>query len=111
MQRLYLQLESITKDHSILAMYGTNGLTAEHLEAIKNLKELEEITFFLDGDAAGRKAVQEYTLLLKELLPKVRLMNIVALEDEDVNSILQAHDPSILIDMVASRKALVQQKQ
>jgi len=33
-------------------------------------------------------------------------MNITALEEEDINSILQAHDPSILVDMVADRKQL-----
>ena len=101
-----LQQKAITDDHSVLAMYGTNGLTEEHIAAIKNLPHLEEITFFLDGDEAGRKAVQAYTLQLSEILPKVRLMNITALDDEDINSILQAHAPNILADMVANRKSL-----
>ena len=101
-----LQQKMITADHTILAMYGTNGLTTEHIKAIKSLSNLEEITFFLDGDTAGRAAVQAYATQLKKLVPKVRLMNITALEEEDVNSILQAHDPSILVDMVADRKQL-----
>ena len=103
-----LQQKAITADHFILAMYGTNGLTAEHITAIKSLSNLEEIIFFLDGDTAGRAAVKEYTTQLKKLVPKVRLMNITALEEEDVNSILQAHDPSILVDMVANRKVIKQ---
>ena len=101
-----LQQKAIRADHHILALYGTNGLTAEHINAIQGLSDLEEITFFLDGDAAGSTAVQEYTKQLKALLPKVRFMNITALEEEDVNSILQAHDPSILVDMVANRKQI-----
>jgi len=82
-----LQQEAIAKDHSILALYGTNGLTKEHLSAIKSLKYLEEITFFLDGDEAGQEAVKSYAQQLSKLLPKVRLMNILPLENEDINSI------------------------
>lgn len=100
------QFKSITKDQHILALFGTNGLTSEHLKVLQSLPQLEEITFFMDGDQAGRQAVEKHQLVLQKHLPKVRLMHIVALENEDVNSILQAHDPSILIDMVARRKVL-----
>jgi len=45
----------------VLALYGANGLTEEHREAIRNLKELEEIILFFDGDQAGRKAIEKWT--------------------------------------------------
>ena len=62
-----LQIDQITKDYEILSCYGTNGLTGEHLEAIKNLKELEEIIFFFDGDKAGNEAVTKYSQQLKTI--------------------------------------------
>ena len=43
-----LQNAAITQQYSIVAAYGTNGLTEEHQEAIRNLKELEEVIFFFD---------------------------------------------------------------
>ena len=100
------QLETVTKDYTVLALYGTNGLTAEHLKAISALPQLEEIIFFLDGDEAGQTAVMTYAATLHGLLPNVRLMNILALENEDVNSILVAHLPSVLPDMIARRRPL-----
>jgi DNA primase len=44
--------------YAILALYGTNGLTAEHKTAITNLKDLREIILALDNDAAGIKATE-----------------------------------------------------
>ncbi|MBX9853170.1 MAG: DNA primase, partial [Cytophagaceae bacterium] len=35
-----LQIEEVSKEYSLLALYGTNGLSEEHTEAIKELKEL-----------------------------------------------------------------------
>ncbi len=50
-----LQLTIDNEQFSVLAAYGTNGLTAEHIEAIKELPNLQEIIFFFDGDKAGTK--------------------------------------------------------
>jgi hypothetical protein len=50
-----LMLEGITREYSILASYGTNGLTTEHILALQALEELEEVIFFYDGDEAGRE--------------------------------------------------------
>ncbi|MBK8644092.1 MAG: hypothetical protein IPN15_18360 [Saprospiraceae bacterium] len=49
-----LQNAAITQQYSIVAAYGTNGLTEEHQEAIRNLKELEEVIFFLMETKAER---------------------------------------------------------
>ena len=52
-----LQLPEITKDFEILALYGTNGFTEDHTKAVGQLKELEEIILFFDGDEAGREGI------------------------------------------------------
>ncbi|UXE67864.1 MAG: toprim domain-containing protein [Chryseotalea sp. WA131a] len=52
-----LQSSEITANYTILSCYGTNGLTEEHQQAIKELEQLGEIIFFFDGDEAGTKAV------------------------------------------------------
>lgn len=82
-------------DHEILSMYGTNGLTEEHQQAIKNLSKLEEIILFFDGDEAGRKAIEKWAPILKELQPKVTISYIVTPEGEDINSLSQSHEPEI----------------
>jgi DNA primase len=55
--------------YSILALYGTNGLTGEHTEAIQQLPKLKEIILFFDGDEAGRKASEKYSKELTSLMP------------------------------------------
>ncbi|NLV39406.1 MAG: toprim domain-containing protein [Bacteroidales bacterium] len=65
------QITSITKRFSVLALYGTNGFTEEHREAIKALKHLKEIILFFDGDDPGRKAVTKLESELKELVPGI----------------------------------------
>ncbi|MBW2963129.1 CHC2 zinc finger domain-containing protein, partial [Mesonia aestuariivivens] len=55
-----LQIKTITDTYSILACYGTNGLNAEILTAIKDLQQLEEIIFTFDNDSAGKEAITKY---------------------------------------------------
>jgi DNA primase len=57
MQQALLQIDEIKEEYSILSCFGTNGLTSEHLETIRELKDLEEIIFFFDGDKPGIEAV------------------------------------------------------
>jgi len=52
---------------AVLALYGTNGLTDEHLEAIKSLPGLKEIILFFDGDQAGRAAIEKHTKILSSI--------------------------------------------
>jgi DNA primase len=96
----------ITAEYSVLACYGTNGLTEEHLQAIKGLKELEEIVFFFDGDQAGAAAVNKYGKALSELLPEVKITAVQTPEHEDVNSLMQGHSPEILIHLLDERTNL-----
>jgi len=66
-----LQLPEITRTLSILALYGTNGFTDEHKQAIAELKELKEVVLFLDGDEAGKEAVKEIATELKQINEKL----------------------------------------
>lgn len=101
-----LQMPEITEHYSILACYGTNGLTDEHIEAIKQLHELEEIIFFFDGDNAGKEAVKKYVPVLKNVQPKITITNAETPEGEDVNSLLVGHTNDVLLHLLQSRKPI-----
>jgi DNA primase catalytic core len=100
------QIKEVENGWSLLALYGTNGLTAEHLTAIKNLPGLEEVTFFFDGDEAGRAAEEKYTALLQKEAPGIKLSSVSTPEGEDVNSLAQKEGLEALPRLVASRKPI-----
>ena len=98
-----LQQKEITAEYEVLALYGTNGFTQEHTEAIKGLKHLAEIILFFDGDEAGEKAVAKYN---KELsINNCQISIITTPKGEDVNSLLDGHTPSVLLDLLNNRKS------
>jgi DNA primase len=99
-----LQQASIKSKYELLALFGTNGLTEEHQTAIKNLQQLEEIIFFLNGDEAGKKAVAKYAPMLKAAYPNVKITSVAVPQNEDVNSLLQGHSPEILTHLIDTRK-------
>lgn len=99
-----LQVDEVVSVYNILALYGTNGFTAEHQEAIKALPALAEIIFWLNADAAGRDATVKYAKLFGELLPNVKLMQVEMPEGEDVNSLAQGHeDKTIFTHLLEAR--------
>ena len=106
-----LQIETITKDYEILSCYGTNGLTKEHQQAIRELKQLEEIIFFFDNDKAGKEAVQKYGSMLKAEYPKLKITNAIPI-NKDINETLQGHPVSstgqanIFIELLDKREEL-----
>jgi DNA primase len=91
-------------DSKILACYGTNGFTAEHEQAIKDLKQLGEIIIFFDGDEAGREGSKRIADKLHQLRPEIKLSSINTPEGEDVNSLAQSHEPEIFAHLIESRK-------
>jgi DNA primase catalytic core len=91
---------------TVLALYGTNGLTEEHTTAIQALPELNEIIFFLNGDEAGQKAVQKYAPMLQSTYPKVKVSNVEVPYNEDVNSLLDSHSEEILLHLIKERKEI-----
>lgn len=99
-----LQIPEITKEYEVLSCYGTNGLTSEHKQAIKELSQLKEIIFFFDGDQPANEAIQKYHQELSELMPGVKLTNIETPEDEDINSLSVAYDSDFFIHLLETRK-------
>jgi len=100
------QIKEVEGSWSLLALYGTNGLTAEHLAAIKSLPGLEEVTFFFDGDEAGRAAEKKYTALLQKEVPGIKLSSVATPQGEDANSLAQKEGLETLPRLIASRKPI-----
>ena len=94
-----LQIKNIAENYSIIACFGTNGLTEEILTAIKELKELEEIIFCFDNDDAGKKAVKKYAEEFKNYK-----VSTIDLPNNDINETLQLHDESIFVELINNRK-------
>ena len=89
-----LQIPGITSEYEILACYGTNGLTEEHISAIQSLSNLKEVVFFFDGDAAGLEGARKQGEKLKGLLPEIIISRVNTLDGEDVNSLYVNHSDS-----------------
>ena len=101
-----LQIPAITAQYSIISLYGTNGLTTEHLEAIAALPHLDELIFWLNADPPGEEATRKHAGALQGLHPRVILTQVYMPEGEDINSLAQTHsDTKIFTDMLASRQA------
>ncbi len=102
-----LQVEAIKTNYEILALYGTNGLTDEHQQAILSLQELEEIILMLDNDEAGAAATIKHSNTLQSLLPNIKITTTNLPQGEDVNSVLQSHDDSnVLLALIEARKEI-----
>ncbi|GAC1586178.1 MAG: hypothetical protein NVS3B8_00220 [Chitinophagaceae bacterium] len=100
-----LQQETIKNNYSILSLYGTNGLTDEHQQAITALPQLEEVILMLDADEAGEAATAKHYNTLKALLPHVRITHTILPAGEDVNSVLCTHDDAgVLQNIIDQRK-------
>lgn len=91
------QQKEIAASFSILALYGTNGFTAEHEQAILALPELEEIVFMFDADEAGEAATVKHYSTLKQLLPEVIISKVSLPAGEDINSVLCTHDDAAVL--------------
>jgi hypothetical protein len=99
-----LQLPEITAVYEILSCYGTNGLTEEHKAAIRELKQLEEVVLFYDGDEPGREAIKKHAEILHQLKPGVKITYVEAPENEDINSLRQGHEPELFTHLMENRK-------
>ncbi|MGH2643359.1 MAG: toprim domain-containing protein, partial [Chitinophagaceae bacterium] len=99
-----LEQEAIKTGYEILSLYGTNGLTEEHQKAIKQLQQLKEVIFFLDGDEAGNKAIAKYAPMFKAEYPNLKITNVTVPQNEDINSLLQGHSSEILTHLIDTRK-------
>ena len=99
-----LQIPEIKTLFEILTCYGTNGLTAEILQAIKDLPNLEEIVFFFDGDHAGTEAIGRYQEELFNELPGVKISKAETPENEDINSLFLNYGEDVIFELLDNRK-------
>jgi DNA primase len=88
-----LQIPEITEKYQILSLFGTNGLTEEHQQAIKELKNLQEIIFFFDGDKAGTEAISKHEKTLKQLHPEMELSTVVTPDAKMLTASYKAMNP------------------
>jgi DNA primase len=93
----------ITNEYSVLACYGTNGFTAEHEQAINELKHLEEVILFFDGDEAGKEGIKKIAARLKDLRNDITISEVNTPEREDINSLAQAHEKEIFTHLLTAR--------
>ena len=94
---------------SVLALYGTNGLTAEHRREVRGLKELTEIVLALDGDEAGRKATVAIAAELRALRPGLRVTTLELPDGEDINGMWVSYADEAagwLKDLYAGRRVV-----
>ncbi|MFO0380051.1 MAG: toprim domain-containing protein [Cyclobacteriaceae bacterium] len=89
---------------AVLACYGTNGFTPDHEQAIKELKHLEEVIIFFDGDEAGREGSKRIADKIHQLKPEIKLSSVNTPEGEDVNSLAQSHEKEIFTHLLSTRK-------
>ncbi|QYS92416.1 toprim domain-containing protein [Flavobacterium covae] len=89
----------------LIACFGTNGLNDEILKAIKELKQLEEIIFAFDNDTAGRTATANYSKVILELIPGIKI-SVLEPINKDINQTLQLHDEEIFIELLSNRSPL-----
>jgi DNA primase len=102
-----LQVKELS-DFFILALYGTNGLTAEHKTALQALPNLEEVVLMLDGDEAGRKAASQYQSELKGLFSSIDIKKIELLEGSDINELWVNHqEPKLFLDLLQNAKSTI----
>ena len=99
-----LQLSEITKTFAILALYGTNGFTDEHKQAIAELKELKEVVLFFDGDEAGTDAAKGIAAEIKQINESLQISVVETPEGEDVNSLAQGHENEIFTHLIDNRQ-------
>lgn len=81
---------------SILALYGTNGLTAEHRTAIAGLSHLREIILALDNDEAGNTATELLTTELAKLKDGLTLTRLPLPKGSDINAVATAAGTDIV---------------
>jgi DNA primase len=103
-------LDSVT----VLALYGTNGLTAEHRHEIKTLGNLQEVVLALDGDEAGRKATGGIAAELKALRPGLKVTTLDLPDGEDINGMWVSHadeEAGWLQDLYKGRRVIGEEEQ
>ena len=95
-----LNNKEITESYALLSLYGTNGLTAEHIHAIQQIESLEEIVLFFDGDESGTEANLKHAKYLKSLFSETIIRIVQTPEGTDINELAQSHKPELFTDLI-----------
>jgi DNA primase len=107
---LSLMMLDLPEDTAVLALYGTEGFTAEHRRAVRPLiAEGVELVLCLDGDEAGRTAAEklaaELAALGAEHVTRARLP-----EGKDPNDVLRESGAEALAALIADRSMIEARK-
>jgi DNA primase len=97
-------------DCSVLALYGTNGLSEEHQLVIRKLTSAyNEVILAMDGDEAGRQAGEQIARAIKKIRSSVKISRLEIAEGEDVNSLAVAHSDTqgLFTELIENRKEIV----
>ena len=89
-------------NYSVLALYGTNGFTDEHEQAVASLPELKEVVLFFDG--AGRAGVRETAAKLKQINNRLQISAVDTPGGEDINSLSIGHTGEVFAHLIENRK-------
>jgi len=93
------------KKEKIVSLYGRSihNNTEAHEQAIKELKQLEEIIIFFDGDEAGREGSKRVAEKVNAIF-KGKLSTVNTPEGEDINSLSISHEKEIFTHLLSTRK-------
>lgn len=95
-----LNIKELTDNYTLLALYGTNGLTTEHIQALQRIEKLEEIILFFDGDQGGKEANQKHAKYLKSLFTETKIRIVQTTDETDINELAQSHEKEIFTDLI-----------
>jgi len=95
-----LNIKEIADNYTLLALYGTNGLTTEHIQALQRIEKLEEIILFFDGDQSGKEANEKHGKYLKSLFTETKIRIVKTPDETDINELVQSHQKEIFTNLI-----------
>ncbi len=99
--------ELLASEWSVLALYGTNGWTAEHTAAVDAIERLGEVCLMLDADTAGRRATALYAKKVRGSWPGARVTSVELPEGADANAVLVEAGAEALARAIAGRGEVI----
>jgi DNA primase catalytic core len=105
-----LQLPEVGKQYQVLSLYGTNGFTHEHKEAIQHWCSggigNKEVIIFFDGDKPGREAILRTANEVYNIDTKLRITAVETPDEEDINSLYLNYDEEAILQLLQERQSV-----
>jgi DNA primase len=105
-----LQLPEVGKQYQVLSLYGTNGFTQEHKEAIQSWGSSgignKEVIIFFDGDKPGREAILRTANEVYSIDTKLRITAVETPDEEDINSLYLNYGEEAILQLLEERKSV-----